>query len=372
MKIPLRCLHVSAVLLAVSSSLLAQNTTTPAALQSGASSSLLPSTSQNTGTPSNVPGSSTVTPSTSDSGTTANFTRNTTLPGAGSLSAPSDNPGAINRVASFLNPPGNTTGVSSFLSEAATSSGLLSTPSSQVTPAGDTGGLLRGLQSEAQISTLVQQLEALGPAVVQRLTTQVGGLACTPGTLSTLVDVLHSGKAAPLPAESNQGPAVTIDPRGTQLGYGETYVALAMAAQELRQAGVTTCATPEQWRAALFGGPVTPTGTQTGATGRTTQAPGIVALRTQGRSWSEIAQSTNVSLGQFVSSITGSGDSTTGSLTPTGYPSRSAEAATGSSSTSSATTKTDGKEPEPSSGQSSSTDSDPRNKGKDRQHPADR
>jgi hypothetical protein len=179
-------------------------------------------------------------------------------------------------------------------------------------------------QSDTQVTTLVQQIDAQGPMVVDRIKTQFATVACTPQNVQMLVDALHNGTSVTL---SSEGKTATFTPTRTGLGYGEAYIALALAAEALRNAGVTGCATPEQWQAALVGGPLAATSTTSTSTTRSASAssssnfPGILTLRSQGQGWGQIAQTTNVQLGQVMSSahsslnISASGDTT---LSPTG------------------------------------------------------
>lgn len=171
--------------------------------------------------------------------------------------------------------------------------------------------------SDAQVTTFVQELDAQGPAVVQRASTVVGDLACSQDTIQNLVDALHSGKSVTITSDVNgQKKSATFNASGAHMGYGEAYIALALAAQELRNAGITSCATPEQWQAVLLGGPITTSvATSTTASGGATQFPGIVTLHTQGQGWGQIAQTTNVQLGQVINT------SASSSLAPTGFSS---------------------------------------------------
>lgn len=166
----------------------------------------------------------------------------------------------------------------------------------------------QNVQSEAQVTTFVRELDTQGPAVVQRITTQVGELACTPDTVQNLVDALHNGRSVTLTSNVNgTTKSTTFNASGTHLGYGEAYIAIALAAQQLRNAGVSGCATPEQWQAVLLGGPLntsissSSTNSFASASGSTT-VPGIVTLHTQGQGWGQIAQSSNLQLGQIISS----------------------------------------------------------------------
>jgi hypothetical protein len=157
----------------------------------------------------------------------------------------------------------------------------------------------------------VQQFDTEGPTVVvDRVSTRLGDLACSPETVRNLVDALHDGTAVQLTANTNgQTQTATFNPNGVRLGYGEAYITLAMAAEELRDAGITGCATPDEWQAVLLGGSVNTTvATSSGPI----QFPGIVTLHSQGQGWGQIAQTTHVQLSQIVNNTGPS---------PTGYSS---------------------------------------------------
>jgi hypothetical protein len=176
------------------------------------------------------------------------------------------------------------------------------------------------------VTTFVQQIDAQGPAVVERITTQFSGLTCTPENARLLVEGLRNGTSVTL-TSSEGGKTATFTPTGN-LGYGEAYIALALAAEALRNAGVTGCATPDQWKAVLLGGPLSASGSSSTATSSSASSssssnfPGILALRSQGQGWGQIAKTTNVQLGQVMSSVRSSMNSNNGSsdstLSPTG------------------------------------------------------
>ena len=132
---------------------------------------------------------------------------------------------------------------------------------------------------------------------MQRVSTEFADIACTEANARQLVEALHRGTEVTLTGEN--GKSVTFTPT-TSLGYGETYLAMALAAETLRQNGVTDCATPEQWRAVFLGGPLTVSSTVATATARS-DFPGILVLRSQGQGWGRIAQTSNVQINQVVS-----------------------------------------------------------------------
>jgi len=185
------------------------------------------------------------------------------------------------------------------------------------------------------VTTFVRELDAQGPAVVQRVSTVVGPLACSQDTIENIVDALHSGKSVTISADANgQTKSAAFNASGSHLGYGEAYIALALAAQELRNAGVTSCATPDQWQAVLLGGPlntsVTSTSTNSVASaGSSRTFPGIVKLHSQGQGWGQIAQTNNLQLGQIISNsnsqASARSQSPNDSLSPTGVSSADTE-----------------------------------------------
>jgi hypothetical protein len=205
--------------------------------------------------------------------------------------------------------PGNTTSTSSTYANGSTSSAQQNTTQNFFSS---------NTQTDAQVTTFVQQLDTQGPAVVQRISTQVGDLSCSQDTIQNLVDALHDGKSVTITAN---GQSSTFNASNAHLGYGEAYIALAMAAQQLRNAGVTSCATPEQWQAVLLGGPLNVTNSSSStnsfaSASGSTQFPGIVTLHSQGQGWGQIAQSNNIQLSQIVSNSSVSSNTSTSSTAP--------------------------------------------------------
>ena len=228
--------------------------------------------------------------------------------------------------------PGSTVGTTSPYGSSAQSSTQTGTQFGGVSsnqPAA--GGGVASTINDAQVTTVVQQLDTEGPGIVDRITTQVGTLACSPDTVTNLVNALHTGTPVAISTDVNgQKQSATFNPSGTRLGYGEAYLALALAAQELRNSGITGCATPQQWQSVLLGGPTPTTATGTSVSSTSTgQFPGIITLRNQGQGWGQIAQSANVELGPLVSGVTSTNQTasarsqtSSSSPSPTGYSSR--------------------------------------------------
>jgi hypothetical protein len=182
---------------------------------------------------------------------------------------------------------------------------------------------------DTEVRTVVQQIDAQGPVVVERISTEFAEVACTEENARALVEALHGGTSVTLRGDG--GATATFTPT-TRLGYGEAYIAMSLAVEALRQAGITGCATPAQWQAVLLGGELSG-GTVRTSSVTTERFPGILVLREQG-GWAKVAQTTNVQLNQVVSrantnlqinntSSTASTNSTSSqqNLSPVGRPS---------------------------------------------------
>lgn len=91
----------------------------------------------------------------------------------------------------------------------------------------------------------------------------------------------------------------TITPPTGKMGFGNVFISLALAKQQLSQAGITQ-PTPAQLQAALTGGSIT---TGAGATATTTTLQGILTMRSQHMGWGQIAQRLGVKLGTVVSGL---------------------------------------------------------------------
>jgi hypothetical protein len=141
---------------------------------------------------------------------------------------------------------------------------------------------------DTQVRTVVQDIDAQGPVVVERITTRFADITCTPENARLLVESLHNGSSVTL--RGDDGTTVTFQPQ-VHLGYGDAYIALALAAETLRQNGIQGCATPAQWQAVLMGGQL--------SGGAST--PGILVLHSQSGGWAQVAQTTHVELNQIVS-----------------------------------------------------------------------
>lgn len=151
-------------------------------------------------------------------------------------------------------------------------------------------------ETETQVRTVVQQIDAQGPVVVERISTEFADATCTQENARALVAALHDGTSVTLRNEDGQ--TATFTPT-VHLGYGDAYIALAVAVQALHDAGITGCASPAQWQAVLLGGELA--GPSVRTTSVTTERfPGVLVLHEQG-GWTKVAQTTHVQLNQVVS-----------------------------------------------------------------------
>ena len=94
-----------------------------------------------------------------------------------------------------------------------------------------------------------------------------------------------------------------ITPPTGHMGFGNVYISLALAKQQLSTLGITQ-PTPEQLQAALTGGTITQTtGTGTTATTTTTNLQGILTMRSQNMGWGQIAQKLGFKLGPVIAGM---------------------------------------------------------------------
>jgi hypothetical protein len=108
----------------------------------------------------------------------------------------------------------------------------------------------------------------------------------------------------------------TITPPTGTMGFGNVYICLALAKQQLSTLGITQ-PTPQQLQAALTGGTITQT-TGTGATATTTTTPlqGILTMRSQKMGWGQIAQKLGFKLGPVIASMKSANHSLANTTTP--------------------------------------------------------
>ncbi len=95
----------------------------------------------------------------------------------------------------------------------------------------------------------------------------------------------------------------TITPPTGHMGFGNVYISLALAKQQLSALGITQ-PTAEQLQAALTGGTITQTsGSGVTATTTSTNLQGILTMRSQKMGWGQIAQKLGFKLGPVIASM---------------------------------------------------------------------
>jgi hypothetical protein len=122
-------------------------------------------------------------------------------------------------------------------------------------------------------------------------------LAGSPANATALVTGLRDGRTVTLTTTiDNQAVPIEFQPVVGQLGYGNTFIALALAEESLAKAGITQ-PTADQLVAALNGGVVT------GGDGGAIALTGVLTLRAAGNGWGDIAQSLGVKLGPVMQNL---------------------------------------------------------------------
>jgi hypothetical protein len=122
----------------------------------------------------------------------------------------------------------------------------------------------------------------------------------TPITLTSMTTT-PSSTAGGLPVATTNTTVIT--PPTGQMGFGNVYISLALAKQQLGTMGITE-PTPQQLQAALTGGTITQTtGTGTTATTTTTNMQGILTMRSENTGWGQIAQKLGFKLGPVMAGM---------------------------------------------------------------------
>jgi hypothetical protein len=147
----------------------------------------------------------------------------------------------------------------------------------------------------------VQALETAEPVeAAKRISASFETLAGSEENARSLVDGLRSGGEITLTSEvDGQTVQRTFSPATGEQGYGNVFLALGLAEQELVKAGVTE-PTAAQLEAALNGGVIT---VGTGETAKSVELAGVLALRADGQGWGQIAREIGVNPGQVVSNL---------------------------------------------------------------------
>ncbi len=130
------------------------------------------------------------------------------------------------------------------------------------------------------------------------------------GTPITLTTTAPSTTPGGMPVTTT----TTINPPTGKMGFGNVFISLALAKQQLNLLGIDQ-PTSDQLSAALLGGSIT---TGSGTTATTTQIQGILTMRSQDMGWGQIAQELGFKLGSVVSSLKTAHQGIVETTSPTG------------------------------------------------------
>jgi hypothetical protein len=151
-----------------------------------------------------------------------------------------------------------------------------------------------------QTDTLVTRLGAV--PVETRMVGEFTTFAGSEQNAQSLVTGLRSSTPITLTSQTATSPtttSLTFDPPTRPMGYGNVFISLALAKQQLASYGITD-PTPQEIQAALTGGTIT---TGSGTTAQTVTLRGILNQRADGMGWGVIAQSQGVKLGAVISGL---------------------------------------------------------------------
>jgi len=123
------------------------------------------------------------------------------------------------------------------------------------------------------------------------------------GTPITLTSTTTTPSPTPGGLPVSTTTTTMIMPPTGHTGFGNVYISLALAKQQLSTLGITQ-PTPQQLQAALTGGTITQT-TGSGATAATstTHLQGVLTMRSQNMGWGQIAQKLGFKLGPVISGM---------------------------------------------------------------------
>ena len=154
----------------------------------------------------------------------------------------------------------------------------------------------------AALTTQTTQMDTLastrGEANVSgKISSDFSAFSGSTANSDALVTGLRNGTAITLTTIDSKGTtSTTFTPPTGKMGYGNVYISLALAKQQLAGLGITE-PTAQQLQAALNGGTVT------SSTGQTTTLTGVLQMRAQGMGWGQIAHSLGTKLGPVISGM---------------------------------------------------------------------
>ena len=165
---------------------------------------------------------------------------------------------------------------------------------------------LLSIAAETETNTLTIQSARTDALTATRGETAVSGkissdfkaFAGSTANADALVNGLRSGSPVTLTSTNPQGAtsSTTFTAPTGKMGYGNVFISLSLAQQQLANAGITQ-PTAQQIQASLQGGTVTT------ASGQTVKLSGVAQMRSDGMGWGQIANTLGFKLGPAVSGI---------------------------------------------------------------------
>jgi hypothetical protein len=158
-------------------------------------------------------------------------------------------------------------------------------------------------QDSKDLSTQSAKMDSLATSkgnvkVESKISSDFSTFAGSTANSSGLVSGLRNGSGITLSSTDAKGvtTSTTFTPPTGKMGYGNVFISLGLAQQQLTGLGITQ-PTAQDIQAALVGGTVT------GPNGQTTTLSGVLTLRSQGMGWGQIAQNLGYKLGPVISGI---------------------------------------------------------------------
>ena len=133
--------------------------------------------------------------------------------------------------------------------------------------------------------------------VESRISSDFNTFAGSTANSSSLVSGLRNGSPITLTSSDAKGVVTetTFTPSTGKMGYGNVFISLGLAQQQLTGLGITQ-PTTQDIRASLIGGDVT-------VNGQTTTLKGVLTYRSEGMGWGQIANTLGFKLGPIISGI---------------------------------------------------------------------
>ena len=169
------------------------------------------------------------------------------------------------------------------------------------------GAIAQTSADSTTLTTQSTQMDTLATSkgnlnVESRISSDFTTFAGSTANSSSLVSGLRNGSAITLTSTDPKGviTETTFTPLTGKMGYGNTFISLGLAQQNLTNLGFKQ-PTPEQIQTALNGGSFT----TMDANGKeiTTTMKGVLELRAEGMGWGQIANTYGYKLGPVISGI---------------------------------------------------------------------